>query len=260
MQGKWFGLTSRFYYASGALYYLYRWVIITGAFGILTSTIPAYYKQYWLLFIIIQPAIAVFIWGTVLWIRTGKYQLQGNNPNLKDLLVERTYTVLGDRKYEYYRKVITQALETGADHYTIKFWWSGKGKTECRVSNPHQKIQLSKQPHGNFTVCRVTFERPLKKGETEEINFHINFLDEKGKPRSFLLHDTHDKIRKLVLKVRVPINDPTQAHTKQCFMSPVSEIPMWEAKDQQFVIGSGYKEASWEIPRPRFGYRYQICW
>jgi hypothetical protein len=55
-------------------------------------------------------------------------------------------------------------------------------------------MQLFKESYGPHDVCRIDFERPLRKGEVREINYNLSMTDSANQARPFLAHNIHGNI------------------------------------------------------------------
>lgn len=256
---KWFSVVAKFYYIFGILYYAYSWLFVIGLAGIVTTFIFSGIHYYVFAIIIGNISLVIIIGGIVLWVRAGKFQVQSSNPCLKILFLERTYIVLDNNRYEYSRKLIAEALRSGVEIYKSHFKWSGKGNIYPRIANHRQNISISSSPVTLFDICKINFERPLREGEKLEINYSYNLEDTGNEAKPYLAHDTHDKVDKLILRVKIFTTSSPQLYSKRILMSSTSEIPILEV-EEPFIDSLGYKEAVWAIKKPRLGCRYQIVW
>jgi hypothetical protein len=255
MHGKWHSFGARIYYTLGILYYTYQWLFLTGLIGTIILPI-AFYNYYWTTFLVAQPSIAFIIISIFFWLRKNKYQLQSANPNLYIVIAEINYELLGNEDYAYSRKLLVRALQHGVDHYEHKFRWTGEGKISVNYCNTDYKINIFPQSFGINEVCRIDFERPLRRKETREIYYKLSLKDDKKSARTFLAHTIYDNTDKVILRVKFSSIPSKDLYKKQMFMSGVTDCPVWE----EIVQFSGSSEATWVIEKPRPGYRYQISW
>ncbi len=257
-KGKWSTFASRVYYALGMAYYLYQWIGIAGVFALIAAYLPFQAGYYWPSFVISQIALILFIWCFTLWMRSTRFQFQSGNPGIKTLETDRRYSVLDDNHYEYYRKVTVKAKQHGVVGYNHYFHWSGEGKIEVAPLDGCKHHPCVLRPHlRTGQVCAVTFERPLRKGETTEIAYMLHLSDTKGTAEPFLSHTCHDKTNRLTLRVTFPPGNQARTFKKQIFLSPVSPLPIWE---ETGTTSQDSNTAEFSISKPRVGSMYAIIW
>lgn len=179
----------------------------------------------------------------------------GLNPYLESMLVEVCYSLVDATSYKYSRRVIVKALRNGIDCYKNKITWTGTGSITPNGHNP--RFTIGDDPFSNYKFCKVDFERPLKKKEKLEIRYSLDLKDPGMQARPFLNHTIHNPIHKLIMRVHFLHDDGGVHFKKEIFMSPMSEMPLWEEK---VLLPLDSKEAVWEIDRPRQGYCYRLTW
>lgn len=263
MQDRWTKVAALIHHSAAALYYSYKLFISSGLIVLILSFLTLIYKHFThqtifpvLLFLIIP--LGVILAGVIFWAKIQTSQeFQSHNPGLKILVIEHNHTCLNNNGYLHYSRIIAEALHNGVASYKQKFSWTGKGEIIPSIDNPRQKIHLSDEQYGTRKICTVDFEKPLKATEKIDFNYSLKLIDNIQKAQPFLGHTVYCKKKKLILRVRFSEEDNIKSYKQRIFMSPVSEIPLLE---KEVVLPLGSREACWEIPRPKIGFKYQIIW
>src|SRR5215217_6377385 len=197
MHGKWVTFAARVYYVIGLSYYIYHWLLIVGAgglaFGVLTHAIHRNYITFGLA----PVSVSLILWGIALLARKRALEFQSHNPGLQEKLSDSTYTVFDNNTYHFSRRLIVQAKHDGVDHYVGKFRWSGGRNIIAlpAVSHPH-RVTLAPQPHDIHMICRIDFERPLRKNETLEFNYALEMQDIEGMAERFISNSIYYRSEK----------------------------------------------------------------
>ena len=263
MKNRWTNLAGITFYSIGALYYSYNLFIISGIGGFLISFFILIFKHFvhetilptGLLSLI---SLGLAMTGFIFWTKMRTSQFQSHNPGLKILLLEHTYTLLGGNKYLDSKRIMVKALWTGVNCYKHKFYWSGGGEIIPEAIDPQQKIQLFKEPYGTYQVCQIDFNNPIKANKKFDFSYNLKLIDNMGSAQPFISQNIHSPINKLVLRVSFSREEGNiKTYKRRIFMSSTSDIPF---REWELPLSSDSREACWEIPKPKIGFKYQIIW
>src|ERR1051326_4841520 len=124
MHGRWVNVAARVYYVFGAVYYLYHWLIILGAGGLLVALFSHSVSRNQIAFYALSPSATLLLWGIVIWAKRRTVQIESQNPGLIDLEMRSTYVIHGAGRYHYDRHLKVKARYNGVGHYSSKFNWT----------------------------------------------------------------------------------------------------------------------------------------
>lgn len=259
MHGKWVTFAARVYYVIGLTYYLYHWLLIAGAGGLAIGVVTHAINRNHITFGLAPLSVSLLLWGIALLARKRALEFQSHNPGLQEKLSDSTYTVRADNSYYFSRRLIVQAKHDGVDHYVGKFRWSG-GRHITAVpaaSYPH-RVTLSPQPHDIHMICRIDFERPLRKKEVLEFSYALEMRDIEGTAEQFISNSIYYRSEKVITRVRLDTPPPNlRYYRRQILASNTADMPIYE---ERVNLQDGNEELFWEVKNPRIGYRYKIIW
>lgn len=258
MHGRWVNVAARVYYVFGALYYLYHWLIIFGAGGLLVALFSHSASRNQIAFYALSPSLTALIWGLVIWSKRKTVEIQSQNPALYEMELHSTYILHGGGRYHYDRSLKVKARYDGVDHYTAKFTWSGGHGVQPNVhaQGPHT-VTVMRAERDYQSVARINFQRPLRKGEVLDFMYSLELNDPQGQAKPFLAHTVYHRTDKVWLTIRFDTPPAIRFFTRQIFLSTSADIPMFE---EVVNVPPNATTLEWQIARPRIGYRYKIIW
>jgi hypothetical protein len=259
MHGKWVTVAARVYYVIGLTYYAYHWLVIIGAGGVVLGLFTHAINRNYITFAVAPVSISLIIWGLALWSKKRATEFLSHNPGLHEKLSDSTYTILRDNRYRFSKKLVVYARQGGVDHYKGKFIWSGGGPMVAlpNVSAPHH-VTLTRQANDFHSVCRVDFERPLRKGEELEFTVAIELEDRNHTAKPFHAHTIYYRTDRLIIRVQLENPPPDlRFYRRQLLASSTADMPIYE---ERVNIQNPQEELFWEVKNPRIGYRYRVIW
>lgn len=258
MHGRWISAAARVYYLAGALYYLYKWLLVTGSGGLVLSAL-AYISTFpYIVYSVAPLSLFMLAWGGLLAAKKKTIRLQSHNPSLEEKFLESIYTVLGNNQYRYLRRVIIKALHDDVDHYQHKFSWSGTanvGDIDSVMQAPYMAsvIRVRNSPS---LLCRIQLDRPLRKGEERDLTYSLTLTDTAETAQLFLGHAGYSPIKGLILRINPAAGSNIRTYKRQLFASHTADIPIFE---EEVTVPTTSPELWWNIGRPRLGYLYRIA-
>ncbi len=249
---------ARIYYVVGVLYYLSHWVALIGVAGVAGGV--TLLARYAFSGEVVVASGFVLIWGINLKIKSYRVQLYSDNPNFWHILEECVYDVSAAPVYRYTKRLRLKALSGGVDSWSHGFGWSGHGRMHVVCSQqpenvPVTEVSIVQEEYGPRNVCRVRFERPLKRGEIVEFAVEMTLVDEEGAARPFLSQKINTPAGELIMRVRLP--QGATEYVQAVYESPTTRMPSLEKKVNLAVRS---EEARWVIKKPRIRRHYQIRW
>ncbi len=90
-------------------------------------------------------------------------------------------------------------------------------------------VSLAHQPHDIHSICRVDFERPLRKGEEKELKYALRMQDTHRAPEQFHIHSIYYRTDRLIIRVRLeqPHSD-LRFYRRQILASSTADMPIYE--------------------------------
>lgn len=256
MPDRWVNVAAWIHHVLAAFYFFYQLIVLLGIAGITLGISFRSQLDFGFCFVI-PISLGLLIWGVVLGLRSSKLRLSSYNPGIKQEIVEDIYSLVGPNDYSHSRRVVARIVQHGVDNYKHKFHWTGEGGISY-IEHPKQKVEIYQESYGHYYVCKVDFERAFGKNEKIDFTYDLKFNDRAGTTKPYFGYTSHyHTTRKLILRVRFLCDESIKSYWRKKFLSPYTDIPFWQ---EQVTLPSGSREASFEIVRPRIGFRYQITW
>lgn len=246
---------ARVYYAVGLLYYISHYIALAGivVMGGAVLLRPAYYHDITII------CGVVVVWAANAWIKSRKSQRCSQNPHFYHILEETIYSSRSSPDYSCTKHLRLKALHDMVDHYEWRFNWTGRGKVSVgSISQPEQTTataELHEESYGTRRLAKISFGRPLKKGEIIDFSFTLILTDDSHTARPFVSEVIKTKIDKWIARVYLP--EGVTDYVTMIYETDVSAIPLFE---QKASVDIGSNEARWEIRRPRLYRKYQLRW
>jgi len=253
---SWISKTAHLYYYLAFIYYLREIVLWVGIAGLVGNLTLIFYQKYVVAALGLALSVIAIIGGIILYVVGIKRRYRAANPALKLLSAATTLKVLPENRYRHFRVITFKARHDGVQHFNHRFSWSGTGNIDLRVGDPAMSGAITDHDKSVRKQLRITFDRPLKKGEEKTIEYTFEMTDTAGTARPFLSSTITEDVGRVSLRVMI---ETAQSKTFQrsIYMGSSSDIPMFEDK-----VASSPAECAieWSISRPRIGFVYCINW
>lgn len=255
-EGKWTSTLAHFYYFTGAIYYLYEWLLVFGLASLVASGTAWWFSAPTLTAVFLVFSLALLVSGISFWRKIVKVELCSHNPGLRVDRMAIAYRLDGDRESSYVREVDVEVLFP-ADKYQATFYWTGQGKVTTSPLKGAIKVEVIEHTSNAHDICRVYFGDTLPKGKKHNFAYKMHFSDATHPVRPFLGHNVNSPLKELTMKVQLLPNQEIKQYKRQFFINTTANLPLWE----QIVPVNNPENRllEWTIPKPKL-YYYRITW
>lgn len=245
----------RVYYTLGAVYYFYNWMVGLGAASAATGGLAKGLNLF-------DPTLAfavaflVGVPGAIIWVDNARKQSQSLNPGLEILNESAIYTISDSGVYHYTKRLNVKAKQSGVDRYRTKFKWTGEGPIDIEAPLPGQDYNVLDDDV--YDLCEVTFGAGLKKRTTTDVELTMTLQMQGREPDPYLSRLVDEQFSGgLTLKVNLPTGHNITNYKKEIYAAPRA---LSAVKEETEELDDMSREITWNIKRPRIGYRYVIRW
>ena len=201
-------------------------------------------------------ASVLFLLTILIIIRIRKKYILYPRPQSDFKLLEKelVYKYLDEKHMKYIKRVKLKTLKEGLDRYPDRYSWTGSGKVQLKPSNSEQTIVKTVKKRV-WQLYDVHFERPLNKGDVQEVEITWDLYDEKGTSVPFASMIVDESLDLLTMKIILPPNLTPQKAS--CIKTPSFGLSQ---PTSSFTKPFSRGEVEWTVKSPKLWYTYEIAW